>query len=211
MTKIKICGIKNVKEAEYLNKAKVDYAGLVFHGQSKRNVTVDEAKEIIKALDAGIKKVAVTVSPDTDTVKELANLGFDILQVHDELSKEVIRTSTIPIWYACNISDKNRLSEMLVFRDLLSEEEKSKITGIVMDAPEYGSGKTFDWNAESVSGFGSESLELILAGGLNAENVEEGIELFNPDIVDVSTGVEGEDGKDEEKIMRFVEIVRNVR
>ena len=57
--KIKICGIRTAKEAGYINEAKADYSGCVFYEQSKRNVTFESAKEVLKALEPGIKKVAV--------------------------------------------------------------------------------------------------------------------------------------------------------
>ena len=220
-TKIKICGIKTTEEAAYLNEANVDYAGCVFHKASKRYVTFDQAEKIIDALSENIKKVAVTVSPDPDLVKEIEKIGFDILQVHNELSKEVVESSHIPIWYACNISNEDKMTEALRFTDGLNEEDLNKITGIVMDAPDFGSGKTFDWNVNDIPAFrksrrllkaGAQSppVMLILAGGLNSENVAEGIRVFEPDIVDVSSGVEGESGKDREKINKFVKAVRSI-
>ena len=220
--KIKICGIRTPEEAEYLNRAKVEYAGCVFHEPSKRYVTFEQAAEVLDKLDKNIVRVAVTVSPDIDLARTVADLGFDILQVHRELSKDVIVSSPLPIWYACNISDKSKAADALSFMEDLSLEERSKIQGILMDAPDFGSGKTFDWDINDVPAFrksrrllkaGTQSppTKFILAGGLNADIVARGIEIFKPDIVDVSSGVEGEDGKDEEKIMRFVDAVRSRR
>ena len=220
--KIKICGIRTPEEADYLNRAKVEYAGCVFYEPSKRYVTFDQAAEVLDKLDKNIVRVAVTVSPDIDLARTVADLGFDILQVHKELSKDVMVSFPLPIWYACNISDKSRMAESLGFMEELSTEERSKIQGILMDAPDFGSGKTFDWDIDDVPAFrksrrllkaGTQSppTKFILAGGLNADNVARGIEIFGPDIVDVSSGVEGEEGKDEEKIMRFVDAVRSRR
>ena len=221
MTKIKICGIRTTEEASFLNDVGVDYAGCVFYEPSKRYVTYEQAAEIISSLDESIKKVAVTVSPDVETVKAIQDVGFDILQVHNELSKEVVESSHIPIWYACNISDEKRLTEALNAIEGYNEDKPGKITGILMDAPDFGSGKTFDWNINDIPAFkksrrllkaGAQSppMKSILAGGLNADNVAEGIKIFNPDIVDVSSGVEGDNGKDREKIQRFVKAVRSI-
>ncbi len=221
MTKIKICGIRTTEETSYLNEAGVDYAGCVFHKPSKRYVTYEQAEKILSSLDKSIKKVAVTVSPDVETVRSIQDIGFDILQVHNELSKEVVESSHIPIWYACNISDKDKLIKALDLIDGYNEDKPGKIKGILMDAPDFGSGKTFDWNINDIPAFkksrrllkaGAQSPppEFILAGGLNADNVAEGINIFNPDVVDVSSGVEGENGKDREKIRQFVEAVRSM-
>ena len=79
-TKIKICGLTKTCEAEYLNKNKVDFAGVVlFYEKSKRNVSTEAAKEIIKALSNDIEAVAVMVSPTLEQVryykgKRLANI-----------------------------------------------------------------------------------------------------------------------------------------
>ena len=82
----------------------------------------------------------------------------------------------------------------------------AKIEAIVVDAGEYGSGKTFDWKNSQI-GLRKQNIfkgrKFILAGGLNASNVEEGIRLFEPDAVDVSSGVESTGGKDRNLIKEF--------
>ena len=238
MTEIKICGIRTPMEAEYLNEAGVEYAGCVFHRPSRRYVTSDEARDVLKALDKKIKRVAVTVSPDTELVKETERLGFDILQVHKGLSAEVLREASIPIWYACNIEDEEELTGALGFLDGLPDELAFKVRGIVADAKDFGSGKTFEWKehggisdviihrkskrllkvgAQSPPGEAEHDKEdkkykeerlFILAGGLKPCNVAEGIRIYKPDIVDVSSGVEGDKGKDNDKIKAFVAAVR---
>ena len=218
--KIKICGIKSAKEAGYLNEFAVDYAGCVFYDKSRRFVTYDTAKDILKALDKDIKKVAVTVSPDIETVKRICELGFDILQVHKTLTEEVLSLSETAIWHALNISDEEGISLAESFYTGLDRELAAKVKGIVIDAPDFGSGKTFNWHrSKRMLKAGAQSppkdtyeilkeREFILAGGLTAENVREGIEIFEPDIVDVSSSVEGVNGKDREKIRAFVNAVK---
>ena len=93
--------------------------------------------------------------------------------------------------------------------DLYERYQKSeKIVGYVFDAQEPGSGKVFDWSL--VKTLPKDGKILILAGGLNPENVAKAIEYIHPDGVDVSSGVEYGDknGKDPEKIKRFVENAR---
>ena len=82
MPEIKICGITRPEETDYLNEAGVEYAGFVFYEKSRRNVTLAKAKELMRRLDDGIQKVAVTVAPDKEQIRELVEAGFDILQVH---------------------------------------------------------------------------------------------------------------------------------
>ena len=211
--KIKICGITSEAEVEYLNEAKVEHAGFVFFEKSKRNISLEKANEIFKYLDPGIKKVAVMVSPDAERIAQFNETGFDIIQIHGELREEVLETVKKPVWRALNLKDISELDPEGTVNGPgrrwqgLSE----KIKGIVLDAPNYGSGKTFDWSAaEKIKDFFKDrkEREFILAGGLNPENIGEGIKLFDPDIVDVSSGVEGERGKDKEKILKFVKAVR---
>jgi phosphoribosylanthranilate isomerase len=212
---IKICGLTKPVEASYLNEADVGYAGFVFFEKSRRRVSIEQTDHIRAKLKSTIKSVAVTVSPDMQLVHELEDAGFDILQVHRELTMEVLENSTIPIWYAFNVSDPAEVAEKQQFFASLPKALADKIVAVVVDGAQFGSGKTFDWNSEWAGGKGQnmsdifENRKFILAGGLNPENVSEGIRIFHPDIVDVSSGVEGQFGKDKEKIEAFARAVRN--
>lgn len=214
--KIKICGLTTPKEADYINEAKADYAGFVFYPKSKRNVTIGQAAAIAERLDPSVKKVAVTVSPEETLVEQIVKSGFDILQVHKELSLPVLEAVTLPVWYACNVADPKQLQEAQAFLAGLPERLRTKIEAVVVDGAEYGSGKPFDWHkSRRLKKAGAQSppelfadRSFVLAGGLNPSNVAEGIRLFHPDVVDVSSGVEGAEGKDRERILCFV---RNAR
>lgn len=197
---IKVCGLTTKKEAEFLNENKVDLAGMVmFFPKSKRNITPDKAKEIISALDKSIKKVAVVVSPTYEEIKIIESLDFDYVQIHGELSEELESKINLPILKAFNIKDMDLYERYKVSK---------KVVGYVFDAQEPGSGKVFDWSL--VKTLPKDGKILILAGGLNPENVAKAIEYIHPDGVDVSSGVEYGDknGKDPEKIKRFVENAR---
>ena len=191
MPQIKICGITRPEEIEFLNENEVDYAGFVFFEKSKRNVTVSQAKKLVERLDKKIKRTAVTVSPDEELVQSIEQEGFDILQVHGEA--------------------KERLEWEQAF-------SIPQITGFVVDGASYGGGETFRWENAKAStpeaiafrGLLQKIKEktFILAGGLKAQNVSEGIRIFSPDVVDVSSGVEGKGGKDKEKMKEFVKKVQ---
>ena len=205
--KIKICGITKEREIDYLNQVKTDYAGFVIFEKSKRYVTVEQAKQLFEKLDRDIKKVAVTVSPSVSLAREIQEAGFDVLQVHKVLDKEVLEALSIPVWYAFNISRQEEMEEKQQFFQSLSDEQNNKIQAIVVDGAQYGSGKTFDWTSRIESPI-FEGRQFILAGGLRASNVQQGISIFQPDMVDVSSGVEGDMGKDKELIKEFIERVR---
>lgn len=211
--KIKICGLTRIEDAKALNEAQADYAGFVFYEKSKRNVSIEDVEKIGSILNDRIKKVAVTISPDAKLLEQIEQLGFHILQVHGELKKEVLEKSHIPIWRACNLKE---------IKDVEQLEQHKKIQGYVIDAGTAGSGNTFDWeqHQESIRKMRNTLFagkQFILAGGLQIENVRKGIELFSPDVVDISSGVErkqeeksGQEksGKDKALILEFVKKVR---
>lgn len=244
MPEIKICGITTEKECLWLSEEQVEYAGFVIWEKSKRYISIEQAKGIFDKLNSDIKKVAVTVSPDAKLVREIANAGFDILQVHGTLTEEAAETAQIPVWRAVNISGMEELEQVKTLFEEADFPGKGKITAVLADAKEYGSGKTFGWEdfshgerqeplkkeaqetPERKEQYGKykelrqllreQDIRFILAGGLTIENVQKGIRIFAPDIVDVSSGVErdladlkGTPGKDEEKIRKFVKQVRN--
>ena len=84
---IKICGLTKVTEADYLNANHVDFAGFVlFFPKSKRNITIEQAKEIMAHLNATIKKVAVVVKPDLAQIQQIEAAGFDYIQIHSDIA-----------------------------------------------------------------------------------------------------------------------------
>lgn len=197
-TKIKICGLTSPAEARYLNENHVDFAGMVlFFSKSKRNISIEQAKEIMAALDASIKRVAVVVSPSIEQVRLIEAAGFDYVQIHGEIPEAAI---AIPILKAFNVSDMGSYEKY---------HNDSRIAGYVFDAIEPGSGKTFDWKL--VDNIPRDEKLLLLAGGLNPNNVRMAIEAVHPDGVDVSSGVENDDkaGKNPEKIHDFVAAIKS--
>lgn len=201
--KIKICGLTHIEEAEYLNFNQVDLAGMVlFFPKSKRNITIDKAKEIMHHLHNSIKTVAVVVAPTIEQIREIENAGFDYIQIHGELSENLLKKINLPVLKAFNVTDIKKLS---------CYEKESKIKGYVFDAEMPGSGKAFDWNMLKDIPRGEKLF--ILAGGLDPNNVREAVLQVKPDCLDVSSGVEfnldsGKTGKDPKKIASFV---RNAR
>ena len=200
-TKVKICGLTSPAEARYLNENHVDFAGMVlFFPKSKRNISIEQAMEIMAALDASIKRVAVVVSPSIEQVRQIEAAGFDYIQIHGEIPEtEAEAAIAIPILKAFNVSDMGSYEKY---------HNDSRIAGYVFDAIEPGSGKTFDWKL--VDNIPRDE-KLLLAGGLNPDNVRMAIEAVHPDGVDVSSGVENDDGagKNAEKIHDFVAAVKS--
>ena len=224
MTKVKICGIQTPVEAEYLNCNEVDYAGIVLYEKSKRYVPINKTKGIVEKLNQNIIKVAVTVSPEEKMMHKVLRAGFDVLQIHGDYDRKILehKPDELKLWRAVNIRKPEELESF-------NWEEAKAFDAILLDAENYGSGQTFGWDSEDAGRqikqtmtqaestksqiemlqkfrerLKAHGILFVLAGGLRADNVREGIRIFEPDIVDVSSGVENEHGKDEEKIRIFI-------
>ena len=198
---IKICGITNKEEYDYIASKDVDFIGFVmFYEKSKRNMTVDKVREIICNSNNNVKNVAVMVSPTIEQIKIAEDAGFDILQIHGVVEDALIKACKKPVLKAFNVSDIENYDKYCSFDEIM---------GFVFDASEPGSGKTFDWNM--MNNLKRTNKLFILSGGLNVENVEEAIRYVKPDGVDVSSGVEYSKervGKDLDKVDRFINAVR---
>ncbi len=198
-TKVKICGLTKIDEVKLLADNQVEYAGIVmFYEKSKRNNTKENANLILKELKkSNIKTVAVVVSPNVLQVQEIKDMGFDYIQIHGNLDIDSINHIDIPIFRALNVDN---------FSQYEKECEYENVEGFLFDSQKPGSGETFDW--QLINNIKRNEKLVILAGGLNIENVAEAIKVVKPDIVDVSSSVEGENGKDLYKIRGFVKEVR---
>ena len=193
---VKVCGLTDTVEADYLNKNKVDFAGFVlFFPKSKRNISIEKAEQIMAELDENIKKVAVIVSPDESEIQQINGSGFDYVQIHGEIKDRLLEQISKPVFKAFNIKD---------IKNIHKYQNNAKIVGYVFDGAAPGSGKVFDWSI--LNDIKRDAKTFILAGGLNDSNVREAVKLVNPDVVDVSSGVEYDSGrgKDPEKIKQFI-------
>ena len=193
---VKVCGLTDTVEADYLNKNKVDFAGFVlFFPKSKRNISIEKAEQIMAELDENIKKVAVIVSPDESEIQQINGSGFDYVLIHGEIKDRLLEQISKPVFKAFNIKD---------IKNIHKYQNNAKIVGYVFDAAVPGSGKVFDWSI--LNDIKRDAKTFILAGGLNDSNVREAVKLVNPDVVDVSSGVEYDSGsgKDPEKIKQFI-------
>lgn len=196
-TKVKICGITKPSEALMLNRYQADYAGFVmFCEESKRNNSVQNAWQVLRYLDRRIQRVAVVVSPTLEQIRMIERMDFQAIQIHGELPPELLYQIGLPVWRGVNVKKRTGLPR----------EDDERICAYVLDGKVSGAGKSFDWKA--AKGFRREGKLLVLAGGLNEENVREAMDILRPDVVDVSSGVEGEDGKDALKIKKFIGLVR---
>lgn len=201
MTKVKICGLKNPTDIKCINTLSPDFAGFVmFFEKSHRNISVQTAQELLALLDKNIKSVAVTVSPTEEQLEQIYNLGFDYVQIHGNITDEILKHSKTPIIRAINVSGTDSLTDL---------DNYKNVKGILFDSAVPGSGQGFDWTL--LKKLPKTDKMLFLAGGLTADNVAAAICQVHPYAVDVSSGVELSDksGKDFELVRTFIENARN--
>lgn len=201
MSKVKICGLKNPTDIKCINTLSPDFAGFVmFFEKSHRNISVQTAQELLALLDKNIKSVAVTVSPTEEQLEQIYNLGFDYVQIHGNITDEVLKNSKTPIIRAINVSGIESIGDI---------ENLDNVKGILFDSAVPGSGQGFDWSM--LEKLPKNQKMLFLAGGLTADNVAAAVCQVHPYAVDVSSGVELSDksGKDFELVRTFIENARN--
>ena len=206
LVKVKICGLTSEADVRIIEKYGADYAGMVlYYPKSRRNIDVTTAESLVIQLKkSDIKTVAVVVSPDVSQLEVIQNAGFDYIQIHGELNEDVYDRCNIGIIRAVNIKQQ---SDDDIYLETKRWRSLDKVKGLLFDAGIPGSGKTFDWNSLKKVDCGNK--KLFLAGGLTPDNVRIAIDAVNPDVVDISSGVEYDDlsvkGKDENKVKTFIQ------
>ena len=198
MVKIKICGLKRLEDIEIANRYRPDYIGFVF-AQSKRQVTHDLARRLKDNLDPDITAVGVFVDSAAEEILELYDDGtIDMVQLHGSESEEFI----------LNLKEKTNCKlkiikaiEMYDGIDI-TEYDNSKADYLLFDSGR-GSGKTFDWNLIRKN----LKKDFFIAGGLTSQNINEAIDQFNPYAVDLSSSLEVNGFKDENKIREIMEVI----
>jgi phosphoribosylanthranilate isomerase len=196
---IKICGIRRFEDIEIINRYKPDYIGFIF-AKSKRQISPEFAAELRDKLDKSVKTVGVFVNAPIGEVDDAARIArLDAVQLHGDEDSEYISKLRVDteIWKAVRVKDGADIPDFVGADRILLDKYKDSEYG--------GSGEAFDWSSV---GEIKTSKPIILAGGLNCENVKKGIGIFNPYGVDVSSSVETDGFKDADKIGRFIAAVR---
>jgi len=203
MTRVKICGITRVEDGLTCAQLGADAIGLVFYAPSPRNVAVDQARAILAALPPFVTTVGLFVdAPPGEVQAVLAQLPLDVLQFHGNEPADYCASFGRPYLKALRVKPGVDLvqyaSAYAGAKALLLDAHVEGIAG--------GTGQGFDWSLIPPG----LPLPVILSGGLNPENVTEGIRRVRPAAVDVSSGVEAAKGiKDAAKIAAFMQGVRN--
>ena len=181
--KLKICGLKRLKDIDYVNQAGVDYAGFVF-APSRQQISAEQAKIFKNHLDPAIKAVGVFVDEPYEFIKGLVDAGvIDIVQFHGDAEYEMT-CPTIRAYRMRTADDITPTGSNFVLFDSYREGVRGS------------SGGEFDWRL--INGYSEKPF--FLAGGINIENIKKAMEL-NPYCIDISSGVEENGEKSLEKIM----------
>lgn len=222
-TKVKICGNTNVEDAIMAVEAGADAVGVINVANTRRYIDLEDAKKIFEALPIFVLKVVVVTLDNMpvevvhDKIKSIEALGADCIQLHGEEPVELAADLRKSMKSRIRIIKKVAVGgdkEKCLERALAYE---SVVDAILLDTAAAaggtgeigGTGKEHDWNISK------EIVErvkkpVILAGGLNPENVAKAIELVKPYAVDVSSGVESEvRKKDEAKVKKFIEAAKS--
>ena len=210
--KVKMCGISNVETIPAIVDAKPYYMGLVF-APSKRQVTVEQAKTLVEELhkqyavrynSETIKIVGVFVNETIENLLKIAEeVKLDVIQLHGDEDESFIQIlkeqSNVEVWKAVQVRSAadaekwiDSSADMLLF-DAYHKDERG------------GTGEVFDWS--SLDEF---ERPFMLAGGIDSTNVARAIRTVRPYGLDISSGIETNGVKDDEKIKAFTNIVRTV-
>ena len=201
-TRVKICGITRVQDAQAACEAGADAIGLIFYPPSPRYVTHAQARALRDVLPPFVTPVALFVDPSREEVERvLGEVRPGALQFHGDETPEFCERFGLPYLKACRIREGVDLLEYL--------RPYKGASGWLADTfvEAYGGvGETFDWSLVPHQ----RPRPLILSGGLTSDNVRDAIRRVQPWGVDVSSGVESAKGiKDAAKIAAFIAEVRN--
>ncbi len=200
-TRIKICGITRPEDASLAVACGADAIGLVFYAKSPRAVTVEQAQRIVQVVPPFVSVVALFVNELADQIDRiLQSVQIDLIQFHGDEPPEFCEQFGRP-WVKAL-----RVRPGLDIQGLCHTYQGAR--GLLLDSWQEGvpggTGKVFDWQLAPRN----LTLPVVLAGGLDADNVSAAIESLQPAAVDISGGVEQSPGiKDADKIRRFIAAV----
>jgi len=203
-TRVKICGITRCEDAQLAVDAGVDAIGLVFYEKSPRYVTNKQAAEISHLVPAFVSRVALFKDAEQQMIESvLEQVDLDLIQFHGSETAAYCKQFNRPYIKAIGMKGTEHDADFLI----ASAEKYHSAKALLLDghAPGEagGTGESFDWIS-----IASVDKPIVLAGGLDAENVRQAIKIVQPYAVDVSSGVESAPGiKDKEKVAAFMEQV----
>ena len=196
--RVKVCGITRPKDAVLAAELGADMIGMIFYRRSPRFVNQGDARRIVRAMPTVLARVGVFVNEPVEKMLRVADrLGLDYIQLHgDEPTGAITRIRkegyrVIRAFAIRKPGDYRQVARSradLCLLDHATEDQRG------------GTGTTFDWQIRPKQ----KTDNLVLAGGINAGNLTEGVKRFDPMMVDVNSGVESKPGvKSPSKLKAF--------
>jgi phosphoribosylanthranilate isomerase len=212
--RIKICGLTREKDLAAAVVAGADALGfLVGVPSSPRNLTIERAKTLLKQVPVFVDRVVVTAPKNIEELVEISKrLKPSAIQIH---GKEPLDFSKVQH----NISNTQLIKTVYITEDTPKESTFNEIEifdAILLDSfskGQYGgTGKVHDWTLSRQIKKAIAPTPVILAGGLNPENIKEAILAVEPYAVDVASGIEANPGeKDHKKIQAFIQNAKQIK
>jgi phosphoribosylanthranilate isomerase len=217
MTAAKICGLVRPDDAAFAASNGARYVGAILAGGPRR-VTPDGARQVFVAARTATRVLVVGHDPVDDIVRDAMSAGADVVQLHGDPSPRMVDDLRARwpggIWAALRVPadafDADRAAALFAAADAV-------VLDALVPGALGGTGVTIDWRTlerpvHAVRARSDASALLVLAGGLTPENVAIGMARLQPDVVDVSSGVERAPGvKDQARVARFLAAVRGER
>ncbi|KAF8692263.1 hypothetical protein HU200_039870 [Digitaria exilis] len=203
-----MCGITSAKDAEMAAAAGAKLIGMILWPNSKRSVSLSEAKEISRVAQSyGAESVGVFVDDDEETILRVSDYcGLNLIQLHGDESRALVYTlsKNNRIVYVLNADEDGKLIKSPPILE-------DAVDWFLVDSAKGGSGKGFNWQKFQMPSVKSKN-GWLLAGGLHADNVCEAFSALKPNGVDVSSGICAPDGihKDPNRIASFISNVKSL-
>lgn len=198
MTRVKICGLTNFRDALGAAEAGADALGFVFAERSKRRADPQEVAEFVNILPPLVTLVGVFQDQPISYVREIMALcRLHVAQLHGSESARFMSELGFPALKALSVATEADLDKMKGY---------PTAGGFLLDSGAGGTGQAFDWSlAARAKAYG----RIILAGGLTPANVVEAVMRARPWGVDVAGGVEASPGvKDMDKVIKFITLAK---
>lgn len=203
--KVKICGITRIEDALLVAEMNAWAIGFIFYKKSPRYIEPAKVRQIIDNLPVGIKKIGVFVNSSVEEMNSVAEIsGINTLQLHGEENPEMCNLLPYEIIKAFRPENEQYLKQIENFQKLNTFLIDAKVQG------EYGgTGIRADWQlAKKAKSYGN----IILAGGINSENIISAIKEVSPYAIDLSSAVEDKPGiKNQQKIKELFNIIREYK
>jgi len=204
-TRVKICGITRCEDAALAVDAGVDAIGLVFYEKSPRFVEQALAAEISLSIPAFVSRVALFKDASQQMIDAvLQHVEIDLIQFHGSESAVFCESFAMPYIKALGMKGTEHDADFLLDGATTYASARALLLDGHAPGEAGGTGESFDW-----ASIARVEKPIVLAGGLNVENVKQAVDIVRPYAVDVSSGVECAPGiKDKEKVTAFMQQLR---